>query len=1010
MPTPGTARRPAAAEPARRDGLREVVLELRRRPGHEKVRALLHDILVNHLHIPSADIDYEHRVPQVRGRIDALLGNVVIELKSDLRREADDVAARLPDYLGEAEHQTHRRFVGLVTDGATWEFHELRDGRLARMDAFEPSADRPEALLAWLQPAFSARDDLIPDTDTIARHLGAGSLAWFRARRDLASLYATLRDDPDVALKRKLWADLLGQAQGTEEAGAAADALFVQHTYLTIVAKTIAAHVLGVVPTDAEAVLSGQPLAEAGIAGAVESDFFDWVLRAPVEGEHLVMGLMRHTARLRLRAVGDDVMKRIYESLIPREERYRLGEYYTPDWLAGRVVRATVTDPLTMRVLDPACGSGTFLFHALRHFLDAAEAAAMPLREAVGQCVARVRGVDVHPVAVILARVTWLLAIGVERLRHRPAQFSVPVFLGDALQTHVRPLGAVKDLAVPVPGEARPLHIPGTLAEDQARFDVVVSEMTRMVEEGASASGFDAWLRHQHVAEGERRILGETYAQLDRLHRDGRNHIWGFVLRNLARPLWLSHPDQRVDVLLGNPPWLPFRGMDAAMKREVRAMCEARGLWAGGKLATQQDLSALFVVRTAELYLRPGGRLAMVLPYAALNRPAYAGLRRGEFGTVKLRVTGAWAMRNRVKPLFPNSSCVLFAERAEPRGLPARVRTLAGLLPRRDASEAEAAAAIDEAEAPWPPEPRFGESYYRRLFFNGATVFPRRFFLVERRDAGPFGANPEEPLLIGRTGSMDKPPWKDLAPPEGRVEARFLRPLYLGEGIAPFRLLEPAEAVIPIAPDGRGLLDAAAAERRGFPRLAAWLRHCEGLWNAHSSKAADGTPRTTLLENLDHFRKLSAQIASRPLRVAFAASGTLFAAALLRDPAAICEHALYWHAPRTEDEGYYVVALLNADALRQRITAMQSQGWRDPRHFDKLVFEQPIPAFDRREPLHAALAAAARRAEAIAAAVPLEPGAHFQRHRKAIRAALTASGISAEIDRLAEDLLPEEEE
>lgn len=148
MPTPGAVRRPAAAEPARRDGLREVVLELRRRPGHEKVRALLHDLLVNHLHIPSADIDYEHRVPQVRGRIDALLGNVVIELKSDLRREADDVAARLPDYLTEAERQTRRRFVGLVTDGATWEFHELRDGRLARMDAFEPSADRPEALLA----------------------------------------------------------------------------------------------------------------------------------------------------------------------------------------------------------------------------------------------------------------------------------------------------------------------------------------------------------------------------------------------------------------------------------------------------------------------------------------------------------------------------------------------------------------------------------------------------------------------------------------------------------------------------------------------------------------------------------------------------------------------------------------------------------------------------------------------------------------------------------------------
>ena len=94
----------------------------------------------------------------------------------------------------------------------------------------------------------------------------------------------------------------------------------------------------------------------------------------------------------------------------------KLGEYYTPDWLADRVVAATVTDPLNQRVLDPSCGSGTFVFHAVRAYLSAAEAAGIGLREAVAGVVTHVLGMDIHPVAVTLARVTYLLAIGTDRL------------------------------------------------------------------------------------------------------------------------------------------------------------------------------------------------------------------------------------------------------------------------------------------------------------------------------------------------------------------------------------------------------------------------------------------------------------------------------------------------------------------------------------------------------------------------------------------------------------------
>jgi hypothetical protein len=52
------------------------------------------------------------------------------------------------------------------------------------------------------------------------------------------------------------------------------------------------------------------------------------------------------------------------------------------------------------------------------------------------------------------------------------------------------------------------------------------------------------------------------------------------------------------------------------------------------------------------------------------------------------------------------------------------------------------------------------------------------------------------------------------------------------------------------------------------------------------------------------------------------------------------------------------------------------------------------------------LAAAAAHAETIAAAVELTDAQHFTAKRRAIRAALTADGVAAEIEALVDALLP----
>jgi hypothetical protein len=116
---------------------------------------------------------------------------------------------------------------------------------------------------------------LPPDPLTIRAELGGDSVAYRRVNTELRSLWAKLKTDPIVALKRQLWADLLKLVYGRE---LESDVLWFQHTFLVVVAKCIALAVMKLGEDEPQRLLSGDAFASAGINGAVESDFFDWVV------------------------------------------------------------------------------------------------------------------------------------------------------------------------------------------------------------------------------------------------------------------------------------------------------------------------------------------------------------------------------------------------------------------------------------------------------------------------------------------------------------------------------------------------------------------------------------------------------------------------------------------------------------------------------------------------------------------------------------------------------------
>ncbi|MGH7165901.1 MAG: N-6 DNA methylase, partial [Nitrospiraceae bacterium] len=134
-----------------------------------------------------------------------------------------------------------------------------------------------------------------------------------------------------------------------------------------------------------------------------------------------------------------DLLKDLYQSLMPRRIRAALGEFYTPDWLAELVLNEAgyAGDP-SQGLLDPACGSGTFLVQALRRVGgNGREGRGEPRSEKADrllQALGSIAGFDLNPVAVEAARANVVLTLA-PILGALNAPVRLPVWCCDAVLT-----------------------------------------------------------------------------------------------------------------------------------------------------------------------------------------------------------------------------------------------------------------------------------------------------------------------------------------------------------------------------------------------------------------------------------------------------------------------------------------------------------------------------------------------------------------------------------------------
>jgi hypothetical protein len=386
-------------------------------------------------------------------------------------------------------------------------------------------------------------------------------------------------------------------------------------------------------------------------------DIFDWWMECPIEeGRPVFLALgesMLTVTQFDFLELSGDLLGTLYQRYFDRDTRKALGEFYTPPEVIEFILdECDYKGHRSDRVLDPACGSGSFLAAALRRYLrNAAGDAKKALQDLTDGL--RIVGFDINPFAVLMAQMNYaalILGLYAEAIHHDPdfRILRLPVFRTDSLRMEEReeegegpadktPRFRFEEQTVeikiylPIKGEKKPFHqvFVSVPRYQYARNQNLVMNLEEYV--AALACVFQAVRDRRHALAsllrsrfGDRvqrlqdylkptvERLEATVEELKGKFDDGR---FLKTIEDLVLAVSLKH-DLQYDFVVGNPPYVRIQ----KIPEHVKEYWEGKYEWT----EHNYDLYVPFLERAVrseggEGWLGKNGRLGFILSDRFLN-------------------------------------------------------------------------------------------------------------------------------------------------------------------------------------------------------------------------------------------------------------------------------------------------------------------------------------------------------------------------------------------------------
>jgi len=998
--------------------------------------------------IPGIETKLGSKLLGLRGSADLIFSNVVFEIKVDLKRELDDAERQLLKYFQALlEKEPDRNHIGVATDDIEFIAYtpKSKNGRvvgLSKVGSLNIADALPSESVLWLDSFIFSKRRIIPSAMDLRWRFGPDSPTYSVAVDILGDLWDKVWNERDVALKLDLWAKNMEIVYGSRPEVAS----FIDHTYLVTLVKLIVYLRLSgdkvVKEKDLRDALTGEYFASYGIANLIEEDFFAWILHSKIVSDvlRLVCGITKELLRYDLSQIDEDFFKEIYQEIVKRSERHRIGEYYTPEWLVELIISEALKlfyskNKKTPRILDPACGSGTFLCNAVRilkhDFLQKGKQAVQILDSILESVV----GVDINPLAVTIAKANYVIALG-DLLKVGKRKI-IPIYVADSVKPPKvtrtimgRGKTRVYEYSIETQNnrgklKSYKIQIPENIFANKTVFSQVLDSFKASINSYClrkdRREALEVFVRSciPQLSEDETHVLNGTLSAIFKLIDEGNDAIWVFMLSNLYAPVILAK--SKFDVVTGNPPWIAMRYIENKnyqdfLKNEVLShdLLESDQV----HLFTHMEMATLFFCKTADLYLNNKSLIAFVMPRSVLTG-ALHHIKFKQFKKPKVRLVKIFDLEG-VSPLFNVPSCVLIAVKGGATSYPVIAVKYSGKLDEKNLRFSSATKQLSISEYSYqPPSISTRLSWYHDKMREGATLVPRSLWFVDFEAHEMLGVDVSKPIVktsedVSRSA---KKPWRGIEI-KGNVDAEFIYATLLGGDIVSFGFSRLRSVVLPIEPAFRGhrLIDINILRKKGFVRTANWLEKAQKWWEKRrTEKAISRFPR--VLNRLDYNGLLSSQNPEKKYVVLYNASGTNLASCVINknatpvfsvlkskiEPKGFVADAKTWfYETKIKKEAHYLCAVLNSNVINMAVKPLQTRGLWGERDIHRRPFMIPIQKFERKNAKHLELAERSQRCHSNVATLQLK-GKSVGKARKEARESV-AKEIK-KIDELVSEIL-----
>lgn len=142
-----------------------------------------------------------------------------------------------------------------------------------------------------------------------------------------------------------------------------------------------------------------------------EESVFDWAHEGDGELSRSLLRVFYRLNAFDFRQITGDILGNLYERFLDPKSRKEMGEFYTPQFVVDYILGAIGFAENPGPILDPACGSGTFLLGALELAIEYFLAKGIQYRDAITQAVGLVHGLDMNIFAAFISQlqVIWHL-------------------------------------------------------------------------------------------------------------------------------------------------------------------------------------------------------------------------------------------------------------------------------------------------------------------------------------------------------------------------------------------------------------------------------------------------------------------------------------------------------------------------------------------------------------------------------------------------------------------------